>query len=78
VPRKRDSPEDERASDPGATADARALQEGQPVWVDGRAATFVYLHPSGKAAVVRYAGEQAGRVIGLHKLQLRPGRRRTG
>jgi hypothetical protein len=55
-----------------AAGDSSLLEKGEPVWVDGRPATFVGFHPSGQAAVVRYDGEQATRVVALRKLQRLP------
>ena len=48
-----------------------ALRKGQQVWLDGRPATVLYL-ASKKAAVVRFQGEQAARVVSMRKLKLRP------
>jgi hypothetical protein len=45
---------------------------GQQVWVDGRPATLVCLHPSGQAAVVRFDDEQVARVVSLRKLHWVP------
>jgi hypothetical protein len=50
--------------------DPGALRTGQQVWVAHRAATFLYLWQQG--AVVRYPGDQMGRVVMVGKLRLGP------
>jgi hypothetical protein len=49
----------------------RALRAQQPIWVADRPAAFLCLHTNTKAAVVRYNGEEEGRVVGVHKLRPR-------
>ncbi len=44
------------------------LRLGHRVWVNGRAATF--LHPHVDAAVIRYEGEDQGRVVSWRKVSL--------
>jgi hypothetical protein len=43
------------------------FESGQQVWIAGRAATFLY-HDGEEAAVIRYQGEQATRVVPLRKI----------
>jgi hypothetical protein len=46
--------------------------EGEHVWVEGREARFLYLHPKGAAAAIRYLDERAARVVPARKIELGP------
>jgi hypothetical protein len=51
------------------------FSSGDRVWVDGRRATFCYLARVG-AAVVKFEGEQAARVVAARKVAADPAARR--
>jgi hypothetical protein len=53
--------------DPGV---GREFSVGQTVWVSGREAIFCY--PRRGGAIIRYRGEQAARVVPLHKVANAP------
>jgi hypothetical protein len=50
-------------------AGQKRFREGEPVTVEGRPATLIYVHQG--AAVVRYADDSTNRVVPLRKLRRR-------
>jgi hypothetical protein len=60
----------QRGQQPDAAAALAGLLAGQRVWVEGREARFLYLHPAAAAAAVRYLDEKASRVLPVSRIDL--------
>jgi hypothetical protein len=60
----------QRGQQPGAAPALAGLLAGQRVWVEGREARFLYRHPAGAAAVIRYLDEKASRVMAVRRIDL--------
>jgi hypothetical protein len=60
----------QRGQQPDAAPALAGLLAGEPVWVEGREARFLYLHPKGAAAAIRYLDEKASRIVPVRRIDV--------